>query len=86
MKKLILAAFVAAFSLSASAQKVTKDSKGNFIQVSTAARVKAEPVATGQTFTDTKGKSYPVYKGSRGGLFYMTVNKNGEQVKKYIKQ
>jgi len=66
-----------------SAQTIKKDLSGNYIQVSKDSVSKA--LKTGNTFTDSKGVVYPLYKGSKGGLFYNRVSKAGKEYKVYIK-
>ena len=87
MKKLFLIIFVA-LSLNVQAQSKketnavqTKD--GNFKAV---AKVKQEPVLTGQTYTDANGKTYPVYRSSNNKLFVIrTSKKTGNKYRYYLK-
>lgn len=79
MKTIILAALLLTLAASAHAQKVTKDSAGNYHQVM------AENKATGHTFTDKTGKVYPLYVSDRGKLYYMRTAKSGNVYRCYIK-
>lgn len=81
MKTLLLMILVC-FCLSVSAQqKVKTDAKGNY----TTQTVKGTDQKTGKTFTDSKGIIYPVYKSSRGNLYYLKTSKTGKEYKVYIK-
>lgn len=41
---------------------------------------------TGKTYTDSKGKIYPVYQGSRGGFYFWAISRNtGKAYKRYLK-
>lgn len=88
MKNLILAAFVAAFSLSvATAQTVVKkDPAGNYI----AAGARSGGKLTGKYFIDRKGKKFPVWESSRGKLYYYDIatkgQSKGDTVKRYLKE
>lgn len=84
MKKLItLAALL--ICLTAHAQHAVKDAQGNYHAV-TRQRDTTANKATGATFTDSKGKVYPVFISSRGKLFYNRVSRNGNTYKAYIKE
>lgn len=65
------------------AQKVTKDAQGNYVAVSTK---KASKVTnTGKTYTDRKGKTYPVYMTEKGRLFCTKVSaKTGKEYRYYL--
>jgi hypothetical protein len=82
MKKLftIISLFVV---MTAQAQTITKDAAGNYHAVSRRDTTANKP--TGKTFTDTKGKVYPVFISSRGKLYYNRVSRNGNTYKAYIK-
>ena len=88
MKKLLFAVAFAVLSFSgASAQVKTKiDKDGNYVQVSASgARAASPAVSTGKTFTDSKGKVYPVMKSGKGRLFVMRVSgKSGKEYKQYL--
>jgi hypothetical protein len=89
MKKLFLIIFVA-LSLNVMAQNKT-DNKINAVQTKdgnfkAVTKAKQQPVLTGQTYTDTKGKTYPVYKSSNNKLFIVrTSKKTGNRYKYYLK-
>ena len=38
----------------------------------------------GTTWVVVKDVKYPLYQGSKGGLFYVAQNKKGEYVKRYL--
>lgn len=80
MKKLLIILMFATAGVQAQTVKMLPD--GNLVQV-TSERRTAE--ATGKTYTDAKGKQYPVYRGSRGSLFIVRVSKSGKQYKQYLK-
>lgn len=69
------------------AQNATKDKDGNF----TALKLKGTEITvanqkTGQTYTDTKGIKYDVYKSINGLLYYMKQSKRTANFYKvYIK-
>ena len=60
------------------------DSKGNYIQETTVSG-KRDTVNTGKTFTDNKGKVYPVFKSSTGKLYVGKVSKAGNYYRYYLK-
>lgn len=64
------------------AQQVKKDSNGNYIsaRIDTGAN---RP--TGKTYTDGKGKVYPLLISSRGKLYYLRTAKSGNIYKAYLK-
>jgi len=92
MKKLMVsAAFLLAALLATGQQKVTTDKNGNYIAVPSSTGIKKDSYkATGKTFTDSKGKTYPVYISERGKLFYIRVTQSGKNIGKeyraYIEQ
>lgn len=60
------------------------DESGNYVAVSHAA-VKAEPTPTKQTYTDAKGKVYPVWLNSKGKPFILRVSRNtGVEYRYYL--
>ncbi|WP_312697071.1 hypothetical protein [Sphingobacterium mizutaii] len=84
MKKLLLSfAFCLGLGFTAQAQTVVKDASGNYVQVKKDSVSKA--VKIGQTFTNSKGQVFDLYKGARGGLYYIRTNKEGKEVKTYLK-
>jgi len=63
---------------------VKKDSTGNYVTV-TSVKTKAPDKKTGKTLT-IKGVKYPVYEGSKGGLYIIrTSKKSGKEYKQYLK-
>lgn len=65
------------------AQKVTKDSDGNYVSVTTKRGGTAKN--TGKTYTDRQGKKYPVYVTDSGRLFCIKVSKkSGKEYKYYL--
>lgn len=84
MKKIFLALAIFAAISTTTAQKVTTDSKGNYIAVK-ATQDTSKAKNTGKTFTDSKGIIYPVYISVNGKLFYYRVSKTGNTYKAYIK-
>jgi hypothetical protein len=84
MKKLIFALGLFLATCSLSAQSIVKDAAGNYSSVSKS-KTKTPDKQTGKTFTDTKtGKTYPVYIGSRGGLYVLVTDSSGKPKKKYM--
>jgi hypothetical protein len=65
------------------AQKVVIN--GNEITLATTAKRSVEPEKTVYTFTDSKGKKYPVFKGAKGGLFVVRISKKtGKEYRQYL--
>lgn len=59
--------------------------QGNEIVKVSNAKTKKEPVKTNLTHT-IKGKTYPVYKGAKGGYFIIRESKKtGKKYKQYLK-
>ena len=84
MKKAILIFSLLVASYSIQAQNVVKDQNGNYTAVKATA---SKPIETGKTFTDAKGKVYPVYKTGTGKLFVIkTSAKTGNEYKMYLKE
>lgn len=80
MKTLILIASL--FIVTAGhAQTVTKDAQGNYHATAKTDSAKA----TGKTFTDSKGNTYPVFVSRNGKLFYLRTSKSGNIYKAYLK-
>ena len=95
----VLALFAAACSLKAQTVAVSPalaqsgserpanaivDANGNY-QAVTHKKVASEQSNTGKTFTDTKGKVYPVFKSSAGKLYYIRTSKtSGNDYKVYL--
>lgn len=82
MKKLLSILLCFALISGATAQTIKQDANGNFIQV---AKVKQPDKATGKTFTDLKGKKYPVYQSEKGKLYIIrTAAKSGNIYRQYL--
>jgi hypothetical protein len=85
MKKVMI---MAALLLSGMAygQNVTKDAAGNFHAIKTEARVQDPGKPMGKTYTDSKGKKYPVYVSKTGKMFVLrTSAKSGKEYRQYLK-
>ena len=83
MKKLLVLLMLS-FTLFSYSQNATIDKEGNFVAVSKTT-AKQDTIDTGKTFTDSKGKVYPVFKTKRGKLYYPRVSKNGNYYRAYLK-
>lgn len=83
MKKLIFALFLFA-ATSTHAQTVTKDAQGNYIAVKQQLQ-DTSLKATGHTYTDNKGKVFPVYISKNGKLFVSRISAKGNAYKIYLK-
>ena len=84
MKKFItIASMLFVLTSAHSQQHVTKDAKGNYTAAGRDTSGANKP--TGHTFTDSKGKIYPVYISARGKLYYIRISKTGNTYKSYIK-
>lgn len=84
MKKTLLIILLALGCNAGWAQtKVVKDAQGNYRSVKAVDTLKAAQVAT---FTDSKGKAWPVYKSASGRLYALRVSKNGNTYKMYLKE
>jgi len=68
--------------------KVITDKQGNYTAVvKTGAKQGGKATATGRTFTDAKGKTYPVYESKNGKLFIIrTSAKTGKNYNQYLQQ
>ena len=85
MKKTLTILTLLFWGITSHAQtKVKQDDKGNFIQVSNV-REKGKDKETGQTYTDTKGQEYKVYKSINDKLYIVRVSKAGNEYKQYLK-
>jgi hypothetical protein len=89
MKKTIIslasALVIALCSLSASAQTIVKDARGNYTAVKASKdSAKTADIATGKTFTDTKGNIWPVYQTKSGRVYALRTSKNGINYKQYL--
>jgi uncharacterized protein YxeA len=84
MKKTLITIASLFVVLAAGAQtKAVKDATGNYIASHKADTASNKP--TGKTFTDSKGKVYPVYESVNHKLYYMRTSKSGNVYKAYIK-
>lgn len=84
--KLLLIACVYLFSIKPThAQTVVKlNANGNYEAVKTE-RKQSEAKPTGKTFTDQRGKVYPVYVSAKGKLFCIkTSQKTGQTYNYYL--
>lgn len=65
-----------------SAQTIKQDAQGNYIAVK---KPKAQPIKTGKTYTDTKGRRWDVYQSDSGRLFVLKVSdKTGKEYRYYL--
>lgn len=83
MKKLLVILMLS-FSLISYSQNAKVDKNGNFVAVSRTT-AKQDTIDTGKTFTDSKGKVYPVFKTQRGKLYYPRISKSGRYYRAYLK-
>lgn len=83
MKKLLVLLMLS-FSLISYSQNAKVDKDGNFISISNN-KAKSDTINTGKTFTDSKGKVYPVFKTKRGKLYYPRISKSGRYYRAYLK-
>ncbi len=81
MKKLILAVMLL-IAAPAAGQTVKQDAQGNYVAVKRAETA----TKTGQTYTDSKGVVYDVYRSAKGKLFYYRTSKAGNVYKSYLIQ
>lgn len=84
-KTLIIFTMLCTGIISHAQTKVKKDDKGNFIQVSNNVREKEKDKETGQTYTDTKGQEFKVYKSINDKLYILRISKFGNEYKQYLK-
>jgi hypothetical protein len=88
---LIVGAYVllllASIIYNANAQTFVKlDSKGNYTAIAkTSVKGQSKAIATGKTYTDAKGKIYPVMKSDKGKLFIIRTSAKGSTYKQYLK-
>ena len=84
MRKVLLTiALISGLNGAVMAQKVVIN--GNEITLATSVRKSVEPEKTVYTFTDSKGKKYPVFKGAKGGMFIVRISKKtGKEYKQYL--
>jgi uncharacterized protein YxeA len=85
MKKTLIILTMLFAGINSQAQtKVKQDQKGNFIQVSNV-REKEKDKETGQTYTDTKGQEFKVYKSINDKLYIVRVSRSRNEYKQYLK-
>jgi hypothetical protein len=86
-KKAVIAFIIflsfAIISFPSMAQSVVKDAQGNYHAIK-GATDSTKSKSTGHTFTDNNGQNYPIFEGSRGGLYYMKTSKAGNTRKVYL--
>lgn len=85
MKKTIAILALCFACYSATAQNITKDANGNYVQAKAAADDVSAAINTGKTYTDAKGIVYPVWKSKNDKLFVIVTSKAGNKYKKYLK-
>lgn len=83
MKTMLIILSLLIVSLTCLSQ-VKVDKSGNYVQVESVSG-KRDTVNTGKTFTDSKGKVYPVFKSSTGKLYVGKVSKSGNYYRYYLK-
>lgn len=84
MKKLVSMALLIMLTFNINAQKIIRDSDGNY---HTAPKVKDTVILTTKTnniYTDRDGNVYPVYESARGARFIMKKKKDGTYYKMYM--
>lgn len=86
MKKLLLSFALITCSLAVFSQaKYKTDASGNYIAVkSVRDTTKSAGIATGKTFTDSKGNAWPVFKSSTGRIYALRTSKTGNKYKVYL--
>lgn len=88
MQKIILSIaliLIYSFSFGQAKPNLVKDLNGNYTAISSAKdTVTAMP--TGKTFTDSKGKVYPVFKSAKGKFFVNRISKSGNSYKYYLSE
>jgi hypothetical protein len=85
MKKTILTTLVILTTIfSGYAQKIVKDSAGNYIQVRQS-KTGTGATKTGQTYTTTDGQTYEIFVSINGKYFINRISKNGNEYKQYLK-
>ena len=85
MKQLLILAFILGLFSPSIGQNVKKTADGNYTAIS-AAKIKDNGTPTGKTYTDSKGKVYPVYLTAKGKLFVTrTSAKTGKEYRQYLK-
>lgn len=73
-------------SVSCSAQNAKVGKDGNYYATTSEKKSTQPAKTTGKTFTDSKGKTYPVMMSANGKLFIIrTSAKTGKEYKQYLK-
>ena len=75
---------VIAVPLLCSGQKTVRNASGNFTQVKSK-KAKFTDSLTVYTYTDNKGRVFPVYKGEKGKYYIGKVSKKGKYYRQYLK-
>lgn len=84
MKQLLFALILIFTITTGSAQNAKQDKSGNYTAISkTTANAPAKN--SGKTFTDAKGKTYPVMVSAKGKLYIDKISKTGKSYKMYLK-
>jgi hypothetical protein len=91
MKNSLFAAMLLSMFLFSSVsfgQNIQKDANGNYsvVKKEKTTKEKKPDVKTGQTFTDSRGNVWPIYRGARGGLYALITSASGNVRKQYLKQ
>lgn len=83
MKKSIIIFLLILTGLGIKAQNVRQDKNGNYIAIR---QIKDTVLhSTGKTYTDSKGKVYPVYVSKNGTPFINRISAKGNKYKMYLK-
>lgn len=83
MRKLIIAAMLLCLSMNNSIAQTVERKGNNFTQVSN--KKSSKETKTEYTFTDSKGKVYPIYLSSTGKAYIKRVSKKtNKEYKQYI--
>jgi hypothetical protein len=86
MKKAILIVVLMSLGEMFYSQTVKQNADGNYEPVKKETVKKSEAKATGKTYTDNKGESYPVYESKNQKLFIIkTSKKTGKNYNYYLK-
>lgn len=86
MKKAILIVVLMSLGEMFYSQTVKQNADGNYEPVKKETAKKSEAKATGKTYTDNKGETYPVYESKNNKLFIIkTSKKTGKNYNYYLK-
>jgi Zn/Cd-binding protein ZinT len=83
MRQAIVALIVAVICCFSTSAKVTQQGT-MFIQDTVQTTKQPKETKTAYTYKDSKGKTYPVYKGARGSYYIKKVSKKGKEYRQYI--